>query len=141
MTLSKHILFATLLTAAFAGTASAQSVSAVGDMPTRTPAAGSAKPMTPERSAWLKSRCSQLVAYYDRYGVGRSENSDGARNHTRIAAAIDCERSNYRNGIDSMGALLVRKSFDIPEPGMPVVEPEDLEAHDVTNPTRPWYWL
>jgi hypothetical protein len=141
MVLSKHILFATLLTMAFAGTASAQSVGALGDSPTQTPIVKSAKPMTPERIAWLKGRCIQLVAYYDRYGVGRSENSDGARNHTRIGALIECERGNYRGGIDTMGALLVRKAFDIPKPGAPVVDPEDLEARDVTHPPRPWYWF
>ena len=32
------------------------------------------------------ARCAQLVSYYDRYGAGRSNNSDGRRNHTRIAA-------------------------------------------------------
>ncbi len=32
------------------------------------------------------ARCRQLVAYYDRYGVGRNNNSDGRRNHTRIGA-------------------------------------------------------
>lgn len=146
MVLGKLILFVALLTATLAGAASAQSVSALGDPPiqipaARVPAAGSAKPMTPERIGWLKGRCSQLVAYFDRYGVGRGENSDGPRNHARIAAAIECERSNYRGGIDTMGALLVRKAFDIPKPGTPAVEPEDLEAPDITNPTRPWYWL
>src|SRR5690348_8008611 len=50
-----------------------------------------AKPMTPERTAWLKGRCAELVAYFDRYGgTGRSEDSDGARNHTRISAQIEC---------------------------------------------------
>ena len=90
-----------------------------------TPAA---KPMTPQRTAWLKGRCSQLVAYFDRYGVGRGENSDGPRNHTRIGAAIECERVNYRQGIDTMAALLKRKAFDVPKPGAPALEPEDLEA-------------
>ena len=41
------------------------------------------------------ARCGQLIAYYDRFGVGRSNNSDGRRNHTRIAAEIDCERGAY----------------------------------------------
>jgi hypothetical protein len=48
------------------------------------------KPMTPQRVAWLKARCAQLVAFYDRWGVGRGENSDGPRNHTRIGAALEC---------------------------------------------------
>src|SRR5450631_4225977 len=43
----------------------------------------------------LKARCDQLISYFDRYGAGRSENSDGARNHTRIAAGLDCEKGHY----------------------------------------------
>jgi hypothetical protein len=83
---------------------------------------------TPDRIPWLKSRCAQLVAFFDRYGVGRSENSDGPRNHTRIGAVIECERGKYRKGIDTMIALLVRKRFEIPEPDTPALEPEDMGA-------------
>jgi hypothetical protein len=111
------------------GVASSQTQAALETSPTR--------PMTAERGAWLKGRCSQLVAYFDRYGVGRGENSDGPRNHTRIGAAIDCERAGYRRGIDTMAALLQRKAFGIPKPGTPAIEPQDIEAPDVTNPTRP----
>jgi hypothetical protein len=130
---------AVMLAVTVAGAASAQSISALVEPQTRMQAP--AKPMTPERVAWLKTRCSQLVAFFDRYGVGRGENSDGPRNHTRIGAAMDCERSHYRTGIDSMAALLVRKAFEVPQPGKPVIEPEDLEAPDITNPTRPWHWF
>ncbi|MGH8431685.1 MAG: hypothetical protein ACREUF_14915, partial [Solimonas sp.] len=56
----------------------------------------------------------QLVSFYDRYGVSRGENWDGARNHTRIGAAIDCERGDYAKGIATMEALLKRKAFDVP---------------------------
>jgi hypothetical protein len=119
---------AAVLTLGISGLASSQTSAAL-----ETPAA---KPMTPQRTAWLKGRCSQLVAYFDRYGVGRGENSDGPRNHTRIGAAIECERVNYRQGIDTMAALLKRKAFDVPKPGAPALEPEDLEAPDITNPTR-----
>jgi hypothetical protein len=38
-----------------------------------------------------------------------------------------------------MGALLVRKGFVVPKPGTPAVEPEDIEAPDITNPTRQQY--
>ena len=102
-------------------------------------AAPSAKPMTPQRTAWLKGRCVQLVAFFDRYGVGRGENSDGPRNHTRIGAVIECERTNYRTGIDTMGALLGRKAFEVPKPGTPALEPEDIEAPDITNPVSQQY--
>ena len=73
------------------------------------------QPMTPEETARLKDRCTQLVAYFDRYGgTGRSEDSDGVRNHTRIGAAIDCERGQYDKGISAMEALLKRKHYDVP---------------------------
>src|SRR5262249_20041693 len=95
------------------------------------------RPMTPDRQAWLKSRCAQLVAYFDYYGVSIGANSDGARNHTRIRAVIECERSNYRNGIDTMAALLKRKAFVVPGPGTPALEPQDVEAPDITDQSKP----
>lgn len=95
-----------------------------------------AKTMTPERVAWMKGRCAQLVAFFDYYGVSRGENSDGARNHTRIGATIECSRTHYRTGIDTMAALLVHKAFVVPKPGTPPLEPEDDGATDNTNPTR-----
>jgi hypothetical protein len=62
-----------------------------------------------------KARCDQLISYYDRYGgTGRSENSDGVRNHTRIGAAIDCQNGRYEKGISAMEALLKQKGFDVP---------------------------
>jgi hypothetical protein len=134
-------VFAALLIAA-AGEAPAQAVGALADSQTGTqvPATQApARPMTPQRVAWLKTRCAQLVAFFDRYGVSRGENSDGPRNHTRIGAVIECERTNYRTGIDTMAALLVRKAFEVPKPGTPAVEPQDIEAPDITDPTRSWW--
>ena len=98
------------------------------------PAQPSAKPMSPARMTWMKGRCSQLVAFFDYYGVSRGENSDGPRNHTRIGAAIECERTHVRVGVKTMEALLKRKAFDLPQPGTPQVEPEDIEAPDITRP-------
>jgi hypothetical protein len=147
MTLSKRWLpvsgiLALVLATTVATGAAAQTVSALVEPQTQMQVPpGPAKPMTPERQAWLKKRCAQLVAFFDYYGVSRGENSDGPRNHTRIGATIDCERTHYRAGIDTMGALLVRKAFELPTPGTPVVEPEDLEAPDITNPTKPWWWM
>ena len=71
----------------------------------------------------LKARCDQLTSYYDRYGVGRSENSDGARNHTRIAAGIDCQQGQYEKGISTMEALLKSKNFDVPPVPTGVAQP------------------
>jgi hypothetical protein len=62
----------------------------------------------------LKARCDQLISYYDRYGAGRSENTDGVRNHTRIGAGIDCQNGQYDKGISAMEALLKQKGFDVP---------------------------
>jgi hypothetical protein len=64
----------------------------------------------------LKARCDQLISYYDRYGAGRSENSDGARNMTRIGAGVDCEKGRYQEAIASMENLLRSKSFEVPPP-------------------------
>ena len=63
-----------------------------------------------------KQRCAQLIAAFDRHGSSRSANSDGARNHTRIGAAIDCERGDYDQGIKEMESLLRRKKFTVPPP-------------------------
>jgi hypothetical protein len=60
----------------------------------------------------LKARCTQLLEFFDWYGADRSENSDGARNHTRIGAGINCTKGRYREGVDAMEALLKRKGFD-----------------------------
>jgi hypothetical protein len=79
-------------------------------------AAGSVSAQT---SQDLAERCAQLVAFYDRYGVGRSTNSDGRRNHTRLGAGIDCERGNYQRGIAIMEDLLRKKAFDVPPPAPP----------------------
>ena len=73
------------------------------------------------------ARCAQLVAFYDRYGVSRSTNSDGRRNHTRIAAELDCQRGDYQKGIAAMEDLLRRKAFAVPPPAQPETVPP-LEA-------------
>jgi hypothetical protein len=61
-----------------------------------------------------KERCQDLVAFFDRWGTSRGEHTDGARNHTRIAANIDCERGHYEAGIREMEALLIAKGFEVP---------------------------
>jgi len=64
----------------------------------------------------LAERCRQLISFYDRYGVGRSNNSDGRRNHTRIGAEFDCQRGQYEKGIAIMEDLLRKKAFAVPPP-------------------------
>jgi len=69
------------------------------------------------------ARCAQLIAYYDRYGVGRSNNSDGRRNHTRKGAELDCRRGDYQKGISIMEELLREKAFTVPQPAVPETVP------------------
>jgi len=128
---------AAMLAAGTALPASAQTpyTAYVVEPPARSPA----KPMSPARSAWMKGRCSQLVAFFDYYGVSRGENSDGPRNHTRIGATIECERTHFRTGVKTMEVLLKRKAFDLPSPGTSEVEPEDIEAPDITRPISQRY--
>ena len=71
---------------------------------------------TAPNNADLKARCDQLISMYDRYGASRSENSDGARNHTRIGAGIDCANGHAAEGVAAMEDLLKRKKFDAPPP-------------------------
>ena len=88
----------------------------VGDCPDSEHAnSASAQDSASSHTQGLKARCDQLISYYDRYGgTGRSENTDGLRNHTRIGAAIDCERGQYDKGISAMEALLKQKGYDVP---------------------------
>jgi hypothetical protein len=73
-----------------------------------------ALPAVAQSQADLKARCEQLTSYFDRYGASRGENSDGARNHTRIAAGADCDHGQYAEGIASMETLLKNKGFEVP---------------------------
>ena len=77
-----------------------------------------------------KARCDQLISYFDRYGAGRSENSDGSRNHTRIAAGLDCEHGHYAEGVAAMETLLQNKQFDVPPPPTGIAQtPAPLKPH------------
>ena len=91
-------------------------------------AAGLATPAVAQQTALtteqLKARCSQLIAYYDRFGVGRSVHSDGRRNFDRINASLACSQGNYAEGVAIMEQLLRRKKFTSPALGLPD-EPED----------------
>jgi hypothetical protein len=71
---------------------------------------------TAPNNADVKARCDQLISMYDRYGASRSENSDGARNHTRIGASIDCANGHAAEGVAAMEELLKDKKFEAPPP-------------------------
>ena len=81
---------------------------------TASPAASSS--VAPQATADARARCKQLIDYFDRYGAGRSEASDGARNMTRIAAGIDCASGHAQEGVKAMEDLLAHKQFDVPAP-------------------------
>ena len=83
--------------------------------------------VSPQAGVSPQARCAQLVSYYDRYGVGRSNNSDGRRNHTRIAAEFHCQKGDYQKGIAMMEDLLRKKAFTVPPPAVPETVPP-LEA-------------
>ena len=96
--LRSTIVIAVALTAGMLNSASAQ-----------TPDSAAA-PTSPD----LKARCTQLISYFDYYGTSRGENTDGARNHTRIAAGLDCEKGHYAEGVAAMETLLKNKNFGVP---------------------------
>lgn len=74
-----------------------------------------AQSLPPDTSeARLKARCSQLIAYFDRWGVTRSAHTDGRRNHARLGAEIDCNNGLYAQGIAAMETLLRNKAFEVP---------------------------
>jgi hypothetical protein len=77
-----------------------------------------------------KARCDQLISYFDYYAVGRSENSDGARNHTRIGAGIDCANGHYAEGVAAMETLLKNKNFGVPPAPTRIAQsPAPLKPH------------
>jgi hypothetical protein len=92
-----------------------------------------------QTTADLGSRCAQLLAFYDRYGVGRSTNSDGRRNHTRIGAGLDCEAGQYEKGIAIMEELLRKKNFSVPPPAPPTSVPPLESPEYGVGLDRPYY--
>ena len=83
----------------------------------------SAQSVPSQTSPDLKARCNQLISYFDRYGVSRSENSDGERNHTRIGARIDCDNGHPAEAVATMEQLLIRKNMDVPPPPTGIAQP------------------
>ncbi|MBR2813836.1 MAG: hypothetical protein IKE60_04250 [Reyranella sp.] len=83
-----------------------------------------AHPTATQTTEQLKARCSQLLAYYDRFGASRGVHTDGRRNSTRMDAEVDCTRGLYAEGISTLEDLFRRKKFTPPPAGLPN-EPED----------------
>jgi hypothetical protein len=95
-----------------------------------------AAPASAQSQQDLKERCNQLLSFYDRYGASRSENSDGARNMTRIGAGIDCEKGRYQEAIAAMEGLLKQKHFDVPPPPTGLAQTPAPQAPSSTG-TKP----
>ena len=90
-----------------------------------TPAiAQTAAQTTSQTVEQLKARCSQLLAYYDRFGASRGVHTDGRRNSARMDAEVDCTKGLYAEGISTLEDLFRRKKFTPPPVGLPN-EPED----------------
>jgi hypothetical protein len=70
-----------------------------------------------DTDARLRARCSQLISYYDRYGLTRSAHSDGRRNLTRLGAEVDCRNGRFAEGIAAMEKLMRGKNFTVPPQG------------------------
>ena len=113
----KHFLPLALLSAALPGFDAAAQTPVQG--PIQNPGPPQATPQAAVTTAQLRARCSQLIHYYDRYGVGRSLHSDGRRNMSRMDAEIDCSRGQFAQGIATMEKLLVAKKFTLPPAGLP----------------------
>jgi hypothetical protein len=77
------------------------------------------QPSPEEAARQAGQRCDRLIDFYDRYGAGRSQHSDGKRNHRRIGAEIDCDDGDLRRGIEAMEDLLRDKKFTVPPPALP----------------------
>ena len=90
----------------------------------------------PNSNPALKDFCTKLTSFYDRFGASRSENSDGARNMTRIGAGIECERGQYEAGISSMESLLREKKFaPVPQPAA-VAQARQFGQNPLPGPER-----
>jgi hypothetical protein len=109
----KHLLPLALFSASVLG------FDAVAQTPIQAPVPPQTTPQAAVTTAQLRARCSQLIHYYDRYGVGRSLHSDGRRNTTRMDAEIDCSRGQFAQGIATMEKLLAAKKFTPPPSGLP----------------------
>ena len=91
-----------------------------------------AAPPALAQDAAAKKRCSELIAFYDRWATTKTpDHSDGARNHNRIGAEIDCARGNYAAGIATMEAQIhnrVRMDIPVDVGEAPMFFPDENQA-------------
>ena len=64
-------------------------------------------------SADARTRCAQLIAYWQLHGGAKSEGSGGA-DVPRKSAEVDCEAGRYEKGIKTMEELLRRNGYSVP---------------------------
>jgi hypothetical protein len=60
-----------------------------------------------------KTRCAQLVAFWQLHGGSKSEGSGGA-DIARKSAEVDCGAGRYERGIRTMEDLLRRNGYTVP---------------------------
>lgn len=83
-----------------------------------------------------RAYCTRLTSFYDWYGASRSENTDGARNMTRIAAGIECERGDYVAGIATMENLMRAKGFVPPREPAGLAQAQQFSRNPLPGPER-----
>jgi hypothetical protein len=63
-----------------------------------------------------RTRCAELVAFWQRHGGSKSEGAGGG-DIARKNAEIDCEAGRYDSGIRAMEELLRRNGYTVPPAG------------------------
>lgn len=87
-------------------TAALASVLAIG-----TPAIVIAQPAEME----ARTRCAQLLAYWDQRSASKGEGATGS-DMARKAAGLDCDNRRYADGIKRMEDLLRQNRYPVPPP-------------------------
>jgi hypothetical protein len=67
-------------------------------------------------SADPRTRCTELVAFWQRHGGSRSEGFGGG-DIARKNAEVDCSAGRYESGIRAMEDLLRRNGYTVPPAG------------------------
>ena len=67
-------------------------------------------------SADPRTRCAQLVAFWQRHGGSKSEGGGGG-DIARKNAEVDCGAGRYESGIRAMEELLRRNGYTVPPAG------------------------
>jgi hypothetical protein len=62
-----------------------------------------------------KSRCDQLLAYWDQRSASKGEGASGS-DMARKAAGLDCDNRRYADGIKRMENLLRQYRYPVPAP-------------------------